>query len=158
MNNHDTLESLLKEKATLEKLMAKDAKLGALDELLEQAENPKIMAVLLYKAIQEKERTNKLLETLNEKYDKIMFALKTNPQETSTQPTQQNEKYEVLSEQDQLILKISDERGGCTAKDIKTMLNYKGLNAACQRLNKLYREGHLKKVQSGRKVLYLAKS
>ncbi|MEM4390952.1 MAG: hypothetical protein QXX06_03765, partial [Candidatus Diapherotrites archaeon] len=69
-----------------------------------------------------------------------------------------NNRYEILSEADQLILKSIEERGGCTAQDIKAMLNYKGLNAACQRLNKLYREGFLKKIQSGRKVLYLAKS
>ena len=65
---------------------------------------------------------------------------------------------EVLPEQDQLILKSIEERGGCNANDIKTMLNYKGLNAACQRLSKLFKEGYLNKVQSGRKVLYLAKS
>jgi len=163
MNNHDILKSLAKEKQVLEKISPKFAEQSMdIDELMQQAENPKVLAGLMYRLIEEREQTNKILELINEKYDKIMFSLKTtqnsldNPIQMSQETTGQ--KFEVLPEQDQLILKIIEERQGCTAKDIKTMLNYKGLNAACQRLNKLYREGYLKKIQSGRKVLYLAKS
>ena len=159
MNSHDIMKSLLKERELLEKLSPKFADSGReLDEIMEQSDNPKVLAALMYKLTQEKEKTNKILQGIDEKYDKIMFSLKT--RETPETPIQQMQesKFEVLAEQDQLIMKIAEEQGGCTAKDIKTMLNYKGLNAACQRLNKLYREGHLKKVQSGRKVVYLAKS
>ncbi len=87
-----------------------------------------------------------------------MLSLKTGSGENTQEQPGRGNKYEVLAEQDQLILKNIEERGGCSAKDIKIMLNYRGLNAACQRLNRLFRDGHLKKVQSGRKVLYLAKN
>lgn len=148
----------MKEKELLEKISAKSNEgFGEIDEVLRQAESPKVTALLMFKMIQEKEKTNRLLENINEKYDRIMLAIKTAP-ETPTQNNTQQNRFEVLGEQDQLILKSIEERGGCSAQDIKTMLNYRGLNAACQRLNKLFKEGYLKKVHAGRKVLYLAKS
>tara|TARA_Y100000310_G_scaffold71983_1_gene67926 strand:- start:7481 stop:7939 length:459 start_codon:yes stop_codon:yes gene_type:complete len=151
------MKDVLKEKELLEKISPKFQQLNELDEIMEQAENPKVLAALMFKLIQEKEKTNSLLENINEKYDKIMFSVKTNPLETDTQESSTENHFEVLPEQDQMILKIVEEQGQCTANDIKTVLSYKGLNAACQRLNKLYKEGYLKKVKSGRKVLYLAK-
>lgn len=161
MSDHDILESALKEKELLEKMKPQFEQIQDLDEILKQAESPKIMALLMFRVIQEREKTNKTLDNINDKFDKIMLNLKTTHQNYDGEP-HLNEKsdgrFEVLSEQDQLILKSVEERGGCTATDIKTMLNYKGLNAACQRLNKLFREGHLKKIQQGKKVLYLAKS
>ena len=159
MNNHDSImRDILKEKEVMKKLTS-PSEFSELEELTSTYEDPKTLATVIYKLVQEKEKTNKLLENINDKYDKIMFALKTNPLTDQThEPVHQQNQFEVLPEQDQLILKIIDERGQCTAKDIKTMMNYKGLNAACQRLNKLFKEGHLKKVKSGRKVLYLAKS
>lgn len=162
MNSHDLMKELSSEKALIEKISPKFGESAAeLEELVQQAENPKVLAALMFRLIQEKEKTNKLLESINDKYDRIMFGIKTaesgNAQTQATGRRHEN-LFEVLPEQDQAILKIVEERGGCSAKDIKAMLNYKGLNAACQRLNKLYREGLLKKVQSGRKVLYLAKS
>ena len=156
MNNHDIFKSVMSEKELVEKISPKFSEMNDLDEIVKQAENPKVLATLMFRLIQERERTNNVLEGINEKYDKIMFSLKTTP-DTPTQNSTQNS-FEVLPEQDQLILKSVEERGGCSALDIKTMLNYKGLNAACQRMNKLFRDGYLRKVQSGRKVLYLAKN
>src|SRR3989344_4856622 len=163
MNNSDIFKSVVKEKELLEKIAPKFNELADLEEILQQAENPKVLAVLMYKLVQERERTNKLLSGIDSKYDSIMLSLKTTPQTPNTIGNTQQEnstqsRFEVLPEADQTILKMVEDRGGCTAKDIKTMMNYKGLNAACQRLNKLYREGYLKKIQSRRKVLYLAKS
>lgn len=157
MNNHDVFKSVMKEKELLEKISPKFQELSELDEIIAQAENPKVLAAMMFRLVQEKEKTNRLLEGINEKYDNIMFSLKTTPQTPIHNHTQTG-KVEVLPEQDQLILKSIEERGSCTANDIKTMLNYKGLNAACQRLNRLFKEGYLNKAQSGRKVLYLAKS
>jgi len=160
MNSHDIFKEAIQEKELLEKIIPKTAEMQEIDNLIAHAENPKVLAAIMLKVVRERERTNKLLEEINDKFDKIMLTLKTNQNikfEEQNQPSQQTTKFEILGEQDQLILKTIEERGGCTATDIKTMLNYKGLNAACQRLNKLYREGHLKKIQSGKKVIYLAK-
>jgi len=156
MTNHDIIKDVLKDKELLDKVVPKE-ETEELDKLIDQAADPKELAKLLHNVLQEKEKTNKLLTNINEKFDKIMFSLKTNAV-TETVPDADQTNFEILAEQDQLILKIIDEQGQCTANDIKTMLNYRGLNAACQRLNKLYKEGYLKKIKSGRKVLYLAKS
>lgn len=155
MNNHDIVKSVMRERELLERVSPAFGDLSAdIDEIMAQSENPKVLAALMFRLIQEREKTNHLLQAIDEKYDRIMLSLKT----PETNSTQTQNRFEVLPEQDQAILKLVEERGGCTANDIKAMMNYKGLNAACQRLNKLFREGHLKKVQSGRKVLYLAKS
>lgn len=158
MNNHDILRTVMTEKEMLAKLAPQFQDMDDLDEILRHADSPKVQAMLMYRVVQEKERTNTLLQALNDKYDRIMLSLKTGHSENTQQAPAAGNKYEVLAEQDQLILKNIEERGGCSAKDIKIMLNYRGLNAACQRLNRLFRDGHLKKVQSGRKVLYLAKN
>ncbi len=163
MNDHDISKSVMREKELLDKISPKFAELNAdLDQIMEQSENPKVLAALMYRLTQERQKTNELLEGINDKFDKIMFSVKTGTTENNAQAQgfqqSSNNRFEVLPEQDQSILKIIEERGGASAKDIQAMLNYKGLNAACQRLNRLYRDGHVKKLQSGRKVLYLAKS
>ena len=156
MNNHDILRSVLEEKNNLSKISTKAAEISDLDGIIAKAEDPKVIALLMVRAIREREHTNSLMETINEKYDRIMLALKS-PEAQQFGQIGQN-RFEVLAEQDQKIIKAIEQKGGCTATDITKLLGYKGLNAACQRLNKLFREGHLTKVQSGRKVLYLAKS
>ena len=157
MNSHDTFKGVLKEKDLIDKISPLFAELNDLENIIQHTDNPKVLAALMFRIVQERERTNKLLEGIDEKYDAIMLSLKTAPQTPASTQTEAGNKFEVLPEPDQAILKMVEERGGCSATDIKTMMNYRGLNAACQRLNRLYREGLLKKVQSGRKVLYLAK-
>ncbi len=157
MKEHDIFEEAVKQKSLVEKLNnSQDSK--DIEDLLKNAENPKTIALLMFRVLQEREKTNAILNSINEKFDTIMLSLKTSQSISHGFDNANSNKFEVLSEADQLILKSIEERGGCTAQDIKAMLNYKGLNAACQRLNKLYREGFLKKVQAGKKVLYLAKS
>lgn len=158
MNEHDSFQEALKQKNLVDKL-SKSHEADDLEALLKDVESPKTIALLMFKVLQEREKTNAILNSINDKFDAIMLSLKTNQGIAQSHDIlNSSNRYEVLNEADQLILKSIEERGGCTAQDIKAMLNYKGLNAACQRLNKLYREGFLKKVQSGRKVLYLAKS
>ena len=158
MNSHDTFKGVLKEKELIDKISPLFAELNDLENVMHMADNPRVLAALMFRIVQERERTNRLLEGINEKYDTIMLSLKTTPQTPVSTQTEAGNKFEVLPEPDQAILKMVEERGGCSATDIKTMMNYRGLNAACQRLNRLYREGLLKKVQSGRKVVYLAKN
>ncbi len=160
MNSHDAFKGVLKEKELIDKISPLFAELEDMESVMQHADNPRVLASLMFRIVQERERTNRLLEGINEKYDTIMLSLKAAPQTPTTTQTENTSgnRYEVLPEPDQAILKMVEERGGCSAKDIKTMMNYRGLNAASQRLNRLYREGLLKKVQSGRKVLFLAKS
>ena len=136
-------------------------------ELQEQGKDPLFVSALLFRLIKERERTNRLLDDLNDKYDHLMLELKQRrggesagptpmPLGTGMQPDAGN--FHLLAVQDDQILKYVEEHGQATAADIKAIMNYKGLNAASQRLNKLHREGYLKKLQRGKRVLYLAKS
>ncbi len=158
MTNHDIFKDTAKEKQLLEKISPKfSAETLDINEILSISDDPKAIAALLFKLVQEREKTNKLLEGINDKYDKIMFELKTEGmQKESTE--EKKMKFEVLPEQDQIILEFIEKQGGGSASDVQAIMHYRGLNAASQRLNKLYKEGFLKKVQAGRKVLYLAKS
>lgn len=128
-------------------------------EVMQHSRDPAFMAALMFKLVQEREQTNKLLGQISEKYDKIMFELKTRNQASAlvADPLQNPANaFEVLPEQDQMILNLLDQKSSIDATEVKQLLGYKGLNAACQRLNKLYREGHVKKVQSGKHVLFVA--
>ncbi len=124
-------------------------------EIAKQANDPFFVSLLLFKLAEERERTNKLLAGINDKFDSLMFELKQEKQETQTEVEKAS--IEILPEQDQKILDLIEQKGMSTANEIVEALGYKRQNAASQRLNKLFREGHLKKVRSGRKVLYLAR-
>ena len=163
MNAHDEFMELLKSKELIEKISPKFNELTLdIQQVFEHSKNPLLLGALLFKLAEERDKTNKLLEQLNDKYDKIMFELKTKALGSSEDQTPQlehitsgtNNKIVLMPEQDQKILRFIEEKGPTSAADIQTMLSYKGKNAACQRLNKLAKEGLLKKVQSGKKVLF----
>ena len=159
MNNHDKIKQLETEQKTdsdLIKQLAPELSDLSLDiqEIRKNGDKPLFLSLLMFRLVKEREKTNQILEHINEKYDKMMFELKTNDLSKES-VIQSKSDYNVLPEQDRVILDFVDQNQGSTAKDVKSLLNYKGLNAASQRLNKLYKEGHLKKVNSGRKVLFL---
>ena len=159
MNNHDTIKDFEQQKQLLEKLSPKFNDLTIdIHEVLAQSNDPVVLAALLFKVAEERQKSNLLLESINDKFDKIMFSLKTQNVHNEPGIQQPMAKFEILPEQDQAIIKHIDAKGSATSDEIRQLMNYRGLNAACQRLNKLFKEGYLKKVQSGKKVLYLAKS
>lgn len=161
MKNHDLIRGLEEQKQLIEQISPQFSQLTLdLDEILEKSSDPKFVAALLFRLAQERQKTNEVLEQINEKFDKMMFELKT---KATAEPEQAQSQantgvFSVLAEQDQSILKFIEHEGKATAEEIKQVMNYKGLNAASQRLNKLFREGYLKKVQAGKKVLYLTKN
>lgn len=146
------MESLDRE--LLEKLSPQFSELSLdIQEIMKHSSNPMLLSVLLFKLVEERQKSNRVLEQIGDKYDNIMLELKTS--QASASIGGEERQFNVLPEQDQLILRLIGERGNATANDVQATLNYKGLNAASQRLNKLYKENYLKKVQSGRKVLFL---
>lgn len=128
-------------------------------DLMQKNSDPVLLAALMFKLAQEREQTNKELEKIHEKFDQIMLELKTR---NSTQAAQalsigsDGRKFEILPEQDQKIISIIEQKGAISALEIQQALNYKCLNAASQRLNALFKQNLLKKVQSGKKVLYFS--
>ncbi|RLE44158.1 hypothetical protein DRJ19_01020, partial [Candidatus Woesearchaeota archaeon] len=147
MNNHDTKYSI---KDILKQISPEFQELTAdVQQIMELSKNPVMIGVLLYKLAEERRRTNELLMQLNEKYDKIMFKLKTEPQSKNDKQT-----VELLPEPDRKIMQLAKINGYVDAETVMKALGYKGLNAASQRLNRLAKDGFLQKVRSGRKVLY----
>src|SRR3989339_839424 len=162
MDNHDEITGLNKQQAKMltdkeliEKITPELSDLCLdIEEIRANSANPLFLGLMMARLIKEREKTNKILEGINEKYDKIMFEFKTKDlSKESAFGTQAS--FQALPEQDQVILDFIDKNQGTSAKQIKEVLNYKGMNAASQRLNKLFREGHLRKVQAGKSVLYL---
>ena len=110
-------------------------------ELAQRVDDPTTVGLLIAILIEERRRTNRILEQLL----KEIRSLKTKGKETEISD---------LSEADEKIINLVRERGMVTAEDVKTALGYKGLNGASARLNSLYKRGILQKVRKGRKVYF----
>lgn len=129
-----------------------------LNEIMDKAHDPKVIAALLFKLAEEREKTNRILSEINKKYDEIAFEMKTKHMRGQLSPLEEvRPEFDLLPEQDRAILNFVGEQGQATAGDVMTVLQYRGLNGASQRLNKLCKEGFLEKARSGKRVLYLPK-
>ncbi|VVB74871.1 Uncharacterised protein [uncultured archaeon] len=152
MTNHDSsidAQRLLNDLNAVKRISPEFSDMSVdIQEIMKESSNPAFLAALLYKLTKEREETNKILARLDQKFAKIQELLLSN----SSTP---NKKEEILSEPDQHIMQLIDEAGMVSATDIQLRLAYKKSNAASQRLNKLVREGHLKSVRSGKKVLFM---
>jgi len=161
MGSHDSikqLEEMFGDQEAIKKISPKFSELSLdINEISKHCKNPMFLAVLLFKLAEEREKTNKLLAEIHDKFDTIMFRMKA-PEINQTQQREIEEPSSMLSEQDQMIMHMVHTNGKATAAEVKAELGYKGQNAASQRLNRLFREGHLRKTQSGRKVFYLARN
>jgi DNA-binding transcriptional ArsR family regulator len=160
MTSHDSIKGEEQSFTELMKNLSPEFEKHTVDirEIAKVSSDPMTLSVLLFALAQEREKTNKILEEQNAKFEKMFVQLQN--RETRTEPLGIEEvpkSIEVLPEIDQRIMDFVEQKGMAEAGQIMEALSYKGKNAASQRLNKLYREGHLKKVRSGRKVLYLAR-
>jgi hypothetical protein len=156
MNNHDSKNSfdaqqLLTDLNAVKRISPEFDNLSIdLQEIMKESSNPAFLAALLYKLTKEREETNKILQNLEKKFEKIqeLFLERSSNSHTNLEET-------ILSEPDQHILQLVNEIGQVSAEDVRTRLAYKKSNAASQRLSKLVREGHLKRIRFGRKVLFV---
>ena len=155
MTNHDTsdysADKLLTDLNAVKRISPEFSDLSMdMQEVLKESSNPAFLASLLYKLTKEREETNKILASLEKKFEKIQELLLKNSSNSHTQ-IEEN----ILPEQDQHIMQLVDEVGQVSAKDVMHRLAYKKSNAASQRLSRLVREGHLKRIRSGRTVLFV---
>ena len=157
MTNHDIRK--LTPQALLEQISPEFSTLTAdlNDVMLAGKENPMIIAALLFKLAQERKQTNDLLAKMEEKYDELSLALKSNAGASLTpNPTQESlHSISLLPEADQKILAFIEKNGKANAEDVRTHAGYKNPNAASQRLNALVKTGYLGKIQSGKKVVFV---
>ncbi len=117
-----------------------------LEENLEKFRDPVILGEMVYKLLEERENTNRILKNLLVRLE----ALERKVAQGSA-PKQEV----LLPEVDQQILDFVKSHGPVTAQDVQKAFKYKGRNAASSRLNRLYAQGLLQKKQVGRKVYFL---
>ena len=155
MTDHDTLydaQKLLNDFNAVKRISPDFNELSVdIQEVMKESNNPAFLAALLYKLTKEREETNKILASLEQKFAKIEELL------LSKTPSNPNIKPQtaLLSEPDQHIMQLVDEMPLVSAQDVQLRLAYRNTNAASQRLSKLTREGHLVSVRQGKKVLFM---
>ncbi len=133
-------------------------------ELVEQiyalSDRPEVLGLLIYKLMQERKKTNDLLEQLNSKYDSLIKSNGFSKASNISLKLEGETSIENLfiPEQDKSILLEAQNSSYVDAKAIQDKLGYKGLNAASQRLNKLNKDGYLLKKRVGQKVVFVLNS
>jgi ElaB/YqjD/DUF883 family membrane-anchored ribosome-binding protein len=156
MTHHDTkvaydAKKLIEELNAVKRISPEFDDLSVdMQEVLKESSNPAFLAALMFKLTKEREETNRILKDIQTKFEKMEKILISNSSNSHTHLEE-----EILPEADQHIMQLVDELGQVSASDVKKRLSYKKTNAASQRLSKLVREGHLKRVRSGRIVLFV---
>ncbi|MFH0906384.1 MAG: hypothetical protein V1824_03535 [archaeon] len=161
--NDNNIETAIRPKEQLLKtLLGQKAKEIGLSDILEIQKgfnDPVVLSALIFKLMEERSKTNTILEEINRKYDDLQFLLKNKNLENinsidNLNNSNQN-KYEIFSETDDKIINYIKENGKADAQQITEKLNYKATNGASQRLNNLVKLNYLKKIQAGRKVYFV---
>ena len=111
--------------------------------------DPVVLGELVYRLLEERENTNRILKNLMTKIESLEMKLG-----GSTQATEEM----LLPERDEEIITFVKEHGKVTAESVRAQFNYKGTNAASSRLNRLFDLGILEKRQVGKKVFFFLKS
>jgi predicted HTH transcriptional regulator len=119
-----------------------------LEENMKKFNDPIIIGELLYKLLEERENTNRILKNILAKLEHL---------ESKNTPSAKPEEI-ILPSRDERIVDFLKEKGKVTAEDVRAKFKYKGKNAACARLNKLYELDIVEKKQVGKKVFYFPKS
>ena len=111
------------------------------------------MPPLIKQMIEERARTNKMLEEITSKIQRL--------EKEMAEDYEPEQEYEIMNREvplsalDSRVLDFVQSRGGMVcADDLVSFMGYKGRNAACTRLNRLYRQGVLDRYQLGHKVFY----
>lgn len=149
MTNNDNTQDT--KKMFLEQLLGQQFKeLGLADlmDIQEKTQDPLVLSVLVFKLLEERKETNKILKDIQEKYDKLQFSL-------SQKESVSNLDIKMLSETDDKIISYIREKKRADAEEIKEAFGYKGTNAASQRLNNLVKDKYLQKITAGRKVYFI---
>ncbi|MFH0972216.1 MAG: hypothetical protein V1835_06675 [Candidatus Micrarchaeota archaeon] len=129
----------------------------------EQVNNPVFIATLMHKLSEERSSTNLLFKELNQKLDRLLALedkIKALEQKLETASTKAATPIAtrdalLLPKIDETILNYVQKKGKVCAEQVQMKFKYKGTNAASSRLNRLVKEGVLRKQQVGRKVFFL---
>lgn len=117
-----------------------------IEENMEKFKDPMIIGELLYKLLEERENTNRILKNILAKLESL--------EPKSIEAHKEHLPQVLLPEIDEQILSYLKELGKATAEDVRERFQYKGTNAASARLNRLFEQGMLNKKQVGKKVFF----
>jgi hypothetical protein len=152
MTQNDSITNKSKQEI-MELLLGDESKELGLNDIIQIQErfaDPLILSVIMHQLLSERKKTNKILSEMQEKYESLSSLLK-------ERDIKKNDEYNILPEVDDRIISYIREKGKVDAEDVQEHFNYKGTNAASQRLNKLTRDKYLTKIQAGRKVYFIVK-
>ena len=121
-----------------------------LEANMEKFKDPVVLGELVFRLLEERENTNRLLKNMYAKIEQLEAKLSAMPQENETIAVEQ-----ILPEIDEQIVNFVKESGKATAEDVQHKFNYKGKNGACARLNRLCDMNLLQKKQVGKKVYFM---
>ena len=117
-----------------------------LEQNLDKFRDPVVLAEMVYRLLEERENTNRLLKTIIAKLE----AMEKGQVAEAAGPMEQP----MLPEVDEQMLAFVKEAGKATAEDVRVKFSYRGKNAASARLNRLFEMGLLQKQQVGKKVYF----
>lgn len=141
------------------KLKSKLDQLAKSDSFEELDNGDSSISMLVKYMLEEREKTNRMLKGITEKVRKIEEEFKSTG-EIEEGGEKVNYKQMVanreipLSSLDSKILEFAQAKGMVCADDVKELMQYRGKNAACARLNKLYRAQLLDRFQLGHRVYF----
>ena len=118
-----------------------------LEHNIEKFQDPVVMGEMVFRLLEERENTNRLLKNILQKLEMIEAKMAAPTAEPSAERP-------LLPEIDEQIVEFVKEQGKATAEDVRVKFKYKGKNAASARMNKLCSMGLLKKQQVGKKVFF----
>ncbi len=117
-----------------------------LEANMEKFRDPIVLGEFLYRLLEERENTNRLLKNILQRLDSL---------EAKGISTEQIRKeIPMLPKIDEQILEFVKESEKVTAEEVRKRFKYKGKNAASSRLNRLVKQNLLSKKQVGKKVYF----
>lgn len=118
-----------------------------LEHNMEKFRDPIILGEMVYRLLEERENTNRLLKNLLQKLETLEAMMETGPAPKEAQAT-------LLPQIDEEILSFVKEQEKVTSEEVRAKFRYKGKNAASARLNRLCKMNLLQKRQVGKKVFF----
>lgn len=115
-----------------------------IEENVNKFNDPVVLGELVYRLLEERENTNRILKNVLTKLEAIESGGLAKAKEAEV----------ILPEIDEEIMTFTKESGKVTAEDVRNRFNYRGKNAASARLNRLCNVGLLQKKQVGKKVFF----
>ena len=111
---------------------------------IEKFRDPIVLGEMVYRLLEERENTNRLLKNILQKLEAI--EAKIGKAAAIERP--------LLPAIDEQILEFVKESGKVTAEEVRVKFKYRGKNAASARLNRLCNMGLLQKKQAGKRVFF----